>query len=418
LDFGRNERRNAVISLKLRRRRDVIAERRYDLDWLRVIAFAVLIYYHTAIFFIPGGLPMIQNGDTSPLLEILVQISSQFRLGLLFLISGVGVAFARRRRTTGSFVAERSRRLLVPLSVGILLVVPPMVYLEKVFLGEFAGNLWNFYPRFFTQGVYPQGNLSWHHFWFVAYLYLFCILGLRLFSQLDGSNDSVSRTINRYSKGFGLYAFIVPLFIAEVALRAFFPGFRDLIHDWASFTHWFLLFLAGFTIANHIAALDSAVALRRYSLFGAVLTTLLMFFFFGGTDFNVDRSDPYVIAKYVGYCGLRMSMAWCCLLSCLGFAGKYLRSGGPLLSYLNEAVYPLFILHLTIITALGFATVELQWGLWQKYFFITTGTIILVLASYHVLIRPFDVMRMLFGVKPRASQGWQPVSAACRYSRR
>jgi len=380
----------------------VIAARRYDLDWLRVIAFAILIYFHSAIIFVPGGLPMIQNAETSAFLDIFVQISSQFRLGLLFLISGAGVAFVRRRLNTGEFVGERTRRLLIPLVVGVLFVVPPMVYLEKVFLGEVSGNFFNFYSGYFTQGVYPQGNLSWHHFWFVAYLYLFCLLGLRLFKYFDGSSEPISRLINRYSEGIGLYAFVIPLFAVEVSLRAFFPGFRDLIHDWASFAHWFLLFIAGFIIANHVSTLDSAVRLRKISLSAAAATTALMFFFFGGTDFNVDRADPLVVAKYAGYCALRMSMAWSCLLSCLGLAGRHLQFSSPALSYLNEAVYPLFILHLTFIVALGFVVVGLDWALWQKYVFITTSTILLVLICYHFLIRPFNLMRLLFGVKPKA----------------
>ena len=73
--------------------------RRYDLDWLRVIAFLVLIYFHTAIFFVSGGIPMIQNVQTSAVLDVFVNISSQFRLALLFLISGAGVAFAKKRTT-------------------------------------------------------------------------------------------------------------------------------------------------------------------------------------------------------------------------------------------------------------------------------------------------------------------------------
>ncbi len=159
-------------------------QRRHELDWLRVIAFFVLIYFHAAIIFIPGSLPMLQNADTSPVLEVFVQISSQFRLGLLFMISGIGVAFAQRRRNANEFLLERSQRLLIPLGLGILLLVPPMVYAEKLSLGQVAVDFWEFYPTFFTTGVYPRGNLSWHHFWFLVYLYLFCLIGLPLYKHL------------------------------------------------------------------------------------------------------------------------------------------------------------------------------------------------------------------------------------------
>ena len=380
----------------------MIDSRRYDLDWLRVIAFAILIYFHTAIFFVPGGIPMIQNAEISPVLDVFIQISSQFRLGLLFLISGVGVAFARRRRSAREFVAERSKRLLIPLVTGILLVVPPMVYVEKIFIGEFSGNFFEFYPQIFTQGIYPQGNLSWHHLWFVVYLYLFCVLGLRLFNWLDGSRKDISRTIAKCSQGLRIYSFVLPLIVVEIALRAFFPGFRDLIHDWASFAHWFLLFLAGFTIANHVSILTSAERLRWLSLLGAAVATALLFFFFAGTDLNIDAAEPWAVVKYVGYCVLRMSMSWCCLLSCLGFASRHLRFSNRALSYVNEAVYPLFILHLTVITVLGAWVVGFDWSIAQKYLFITTSTLFLILICYHFLIRPFDSMRALFGVKPKA----------------
>ena len=91
----------------------MITSRRYDLDWLRILAFGILIYFHTAIIFIHGGLPMIQNVNTSVGLEIFVDISHQFRLALLFFISGIGVAFAKKRRSNRGFILERSRRLLI-----------------------------------------------------------------------------------------------------------------------------------------------------------------------------------------------------------------------------------------------------------------------------------------------------------------
>ena len=92
-------------------------------------------------------------------------------------------------------------------------------------------------------------------------------------------------------------------------------------------------------------------------------------------------------------------MVWCAVLTCVGYAGRYLRTATPGLSYLNEAVFPLFILHLTIIEILGFWVVGLDWSLWLKYLVITTLTIVLVLLIYQLLIRPFGFMRLLFGVK-------------------
>ncbi len=65
----------------------MIRTRRYDLDWLRLIAFGILIYFHTAIIFVPDGLPLVQNAESSEWMHRFVAFSSQFRLALLFMIS-------------------------------------------------------------------------------------------------------------------------------------------------------------------------------------------------------------------------------------------------------------------------------------------------------------------------------------------
>jgi glucan biosynthesis protein C len=381
----------------------MITSRRYDLDWLRVIAFFVLIYFHAAIFFIPGGLPMIQNQDVSTGLEIFVSISTQFRLALLFFISGVGVAFARRHRSTGEFILERSQRLLIPLALGIIVIVPPMVFTEKVFIGEVTGSFLEFYRTLFSMGIYPSGNLSWHHFWFIAYLYLFCLLAIKPFNWLSAlSVEKTAGLVDWYS-GLGIYKFISLLLIPELTLRWVFPGFRDLIHDWASFTHWFLIFLAGFMIANHERLLDSTEKFRLLSLAGAVTSTTLLFVIFGGPKPVLPGQgyipDAQLLIAYVGWCLLRMTMVWCCILTCLGYAGRYLRFTNHVLVYVNEAVYPLFILHLTTLTVFGYYIVDLELHLWVKYLLLNGLTIFSVLAFYHLAIRPYNMMRMLFGVR-------------------
>ena len=74
--------------------------RRHDIDWLRVILFALLIWFHYAVFSL-GQL----EGDFNNLefynipLFMVIGIMHQWRLAALFVISGMGTAFALRRRT-------------------------------------------------------------------------------------------------------------------------------------------------------------------------------------------------------------------------------------------------------------------------------------------------------------------------------
>lgn len=375
-------------------------QRYYQLDWLRVIAFGILIYFHAAVIFIPDGLPLIQNDQTSVIADLLVNISHQFRLGLLFLISGAGVAFAFKRRNLNDFLAERSKRLLLPLIIGIIVIVPIAVYFERLHLGQFSGSLLEFYPTFFTQGIYPSGNLSWHHLWFVAYLYIFCIISARYFAWCKTSEgNNWLNTINNQFNGYKNYRYIIVLLIPEILLRAFFPGFRDLIHDWASFTHWFLLFIAGSVIAQRPQLLNSLEMCRHMSLLIAILSTSILFiFFYRNGDLSVNTASPTIVFDYLAFCVLRMCMIWSCLLTCIGFANKYFQFNHPVLSYLNQAIYPVFILHLSIMMAIAYWVTPLSWPILPKYMAITTATIIVGITIYHVLIKPYNSMRLIFGL--------------------
>lgn len=194
--------------------------------------------------------------------------------------------------------------------------------------------------------------------------------------------------------------YVLPLFVAEVALRAFFPEFRDLIHDWASFTHWFLTVLAGFAVARHTSVLDNIERLRHISLGLAVVSTGLLFsWFYHGHALTIAREEPLALFQYIVFCALRMLMVWSVILSCAGYASRYLQRPGRTLRYLNEAVYPLFVLPLTLVIAFSFVAVPWPVDWWWKFLFVSNATLVSVLLTYHYAIRPYGFMRILFGMR-------------------
>ena len=136
--------------------------RRYDLDWLRVIVFGFLIFYHVGMFFNHWGWHIKNNILYSDLRWPMLFIN-QWRLPILFVISGMGTFYALSKRTGGEFALERVLRLLIPLLVGIVLIVPPQVYFERIANGQFIGGYFEFWPAYAFYGVYPEGNFSWHH---------------------------------------------------------------------------------------------------------------------------------------------------------------------------------------------------------------------------------------------------------------
>src|SRR5690606_577561 len=123
-----------------------------------------------------------------------------------------GTGYALGRRTARQYLRERLRRLLVPVVFGILVIVPPQIYLERVWRGEYAGPFLSFWPTVLRLEPYPVGNTSWHHLWFVAYLLLYSLAALPFFLWWRGDGSRRARQmLERFCSGPGIYLAGLPL---------------------------------------------------------------------------------------------------------------------------------------------------------------------------------------------------------------
>jgi peptidoglycan/LPS O-acetylase OafA/YrhL len=105
------------------------------LDWLRIIAILGVLLFHSACPFSTYFSWHIRNAEGSPLLSECSFWLSGFRMHLLFFISGTVSWFMVSKRSAGGFIGLRFRRLFIPLLVGIFLVVPPQIYMERLTQG-------------------------------------------------------------------------------------------------------------------------------------------------------------------------------------------------------------------------------------------------------------------------------------------
>lgn len=177
---------------------------------------------------------------------------NRWRMPLLFIISGMGAAFSLRKRSALQFSRERLIRLFVPLLLGILIIVPPQVYVERLAYGEFTGSYWDFWPAHAFEGKYPTGNLSWHHLWFLPYILIYSLILLPAFLYIRAypHNLLIRFSIRLASSRWGLYWFIVPLILMEWFLDPFFPITHGLFDDWYNFFYNLTLFFYGFIIIS------------------------------------------------------------------------------------------------------------------------------------------------------------------------
>jgi peptidoglycan/LPS O-acetylase OafA/YrhL len=372
-------------------------ERRYDVDWLRVFAILAVFYFHNARFF-DGDWWHIKNAQTSFGMSVFVAFSDVWMMPLFVILSGMASGLALSFRRSGEYALERLKRLLVPLVFGSLVIVAPQVYLERINRGQFHGSYWQFYPHFFS-GVYPTGNFSWHHLWFLTYLFAFSIVALPLFSYLRtaAGRGVIARLGSWFDGSRALLLLALPPLLPaffQASLQPIFHGLQNLVSDWARFLSYLSLFIYGYLLVCD-ARLGQAVqkCWRAALALGVGLTVVLAFI--------IIYHDPgltYSPAS-IGLRVLRSFNTWFWLLAILGAGRRFLSFSRPLLRYANEAVLPFYVLHQTVIIMIGYYVVKWHAGIPQKYLFISTTALIATLLVYDLAVRRTNVTRFLFGMK-------------------
>jgi len=378
-------------------------DRQAYLDWLRILAILGVLLFHSAMAFVAEWGWHIKNKETSNLLLEFNFWLHNFRMPLLFFISGTVSYFMLQKRTGGGFIGLRFRRLFIPLLFGMLVIVPPQVYLERVNSG-FTGNFWDFYPSIFTTGAYPKGNLSWHHLWFILYLLVYDIVCAPLFVWLiSARGKAFLKKLNGLAEGKRIYLLILPSILIHASLSLKYPETNDLVHDPAYLIYWLLFLLAGFVCIANPVFMDSLERNRRFSLGLAFIAILAINYLRWNNKEPWDsipgwRDDVRTYA----YLALMSVNAWVWVLAAIGYGKRYLNKRHRILDYLNQAVYPFYILHQTVILVLVFYIVKVQESIGMKYFFVVIVTFLLSMGIFHLFIRPFAPMRLLFGMKPKA----------------
>jgi len=311
-----------------------------------------------------------------------------WRMPMLYFISGVGTYFALGKRGTWKYVVERHKRLFIPLVFGILILVAPQVYMERI---DQYNSYFDFYPHFF-EGVYPTGNFSWHHLWFIVYLLIFSMLALPIFLFMKSKHGlKVYRFLEKILSIKGGFGFLfIPILISQIILRPYFPEeTHALINDWAFFTYNFIYFIYGFILLSDKKLVGYIFEQRHINFIIGILFTISMF---AGTSFFATKETRDIFWNVNS-----MLMSWFLPLSFLGYAQKNLNIDNKIRKHANEAIYPIYLLHQPIILIIGYYIKDWQIAILLKATFLIVTSLISILIFY-LIIRELNVLRFIFGM--------------------
>ena len=351
--------------------------RLHYVDWLRVIAFAILIVYHSSVAFFPGFDWLVQSSQKSLLLLQIMDFPRAWRLALLFFVSGMGTWFAYRSVSASGFLRERTTRLLIPLLFAMCVIVVPQVWVERAMNEGYQGSLLAFwFERYFTEGKYPDGNFTWAHMWFVGYLLVMSFVCYPVFALLDRPfMRPVTSWFERTARSDWIYMlFLLPLAL-NLALTPFFPRQTNaLYNDGAWFAVWASWFGLGFLVARHHAAVIDAIVARRHVSAAAALTVTGYLYAFSFTRLGGRFVGSYD-AMTPMFKALAFALAWTMILAMVGYAAKHLNAGSAVLRWLNRKIFPLYIAHQTVVLLALFGMLPMGAGVCTTYGLVLAITI-------------------------------------------
>lgn len=368
--------------------------RRYDLDWLRIFAFGVLIFYHVGMFYVTSDWYLKSRYSSSFMEPVMVLASG--RLALLFFISGVAVRFAIDKKTLRRFLPERITRLVLPLAFGMVLVCAPQTYVELRYLGEIDPGYFAFYRDYLGFGDFTLVRPPWNHLWYVAYILAFTMIAAACLPLLRLAGTALAGPLFAWlAAGRAWRVLLVPAipFAAyTLLLDPYFPTTLALWGDWAFVARTLTFFLFGFLAAKNAdfwSAVDKALpaGIVLTCLLGGLLLTAYLHEF-------IIAADPLLLNTFLL---LRVFYGWSMIVTLFGLARRFANRPSSALTYLTAAIFPYYILHQTITLLVSYWFTVHEAPLVVEATTIVLVTVLGCVLGYEV-IRRVPTLRPLFGL--------------------
>jgi len=376
-------------------------DRRIDLDWVRILAFGLLIFYHVGMYYVTWGWH-VKSPFASHTIEPLMTLSSPWRLSLLFFVSGCATAFLHRKSATG-FVRSRTQRLLIPLALGLWVIVPPQSWAEVTEAVGYRDGYLHF-MRLYAEGFggfCRDGCLripTWNHLWFVAYLWCYTmVVALAWLAIPQRLVDRCGAALARWLRGPGLIALPVAwLGAIRVLLVARFPDTHALVDDWFLHANYLSVFVLGLLLAREAGVWEEIRRQRWIALALAIVGYAVV----EAWNLHYDALKAMDWLRQVQRVFYALD-EWCAIVAAIGFARQWNPRDSRARRYLTEAIFPFYIVHQTAIVLLAHFMKPLGLRPLVEGPLLVAATAATCFASFEI-VRRVGWMRPLFGLAPRA----------------
>ncbi len=368
-----------------------LGERKFFLDWLRIFAFLLLILFHVGMVYVSWDYNL-KSQHIFPDLELAMNSLSSWRLVLLFFISGVASRYLLEKLSAVGFAKDRTRRLLPVILLGMVVINPSQVYVELVSEGHVDSSYLDFWlTSYLLAEPYPDRIVpTWDHLWFLVYLLVYA-LGLSLVFRLLKPGKPRVLAVP--------WLIVVPaawLSVSNVLVTDISPVTQAFFDDWANHLRWIGVYGTGVVCAAQTHFWETLRMQRRKLL--AASMVLFATQLANGIYYRTGLADPFWDGVTYGVSG--GVYGWCVVLTLCGFAAEYLNRPSKLLSYLTDAVLPIYVFHQPVLLICAFFVFPLALPVLAEVTILIVVTGIGSVAGYEIFARRTRPLRFLFGLKP------------------
>ncbi|WP_333605086.1 acyltransferase family protein [Novosphingobium sp.] len=376
----------------------VSTQRHYGMDWLRIGAFVLLIFYHVGFSFTPWGYQTPSRGVVN-WVEIPLLSLSAWRLALLFAISGyASAALCDKDGNTGSFLKSRLLRLGIPLLFGLTVVVPPQPFMGLIHSGYSQSyGYFLLHDAFSFSWVGKEYLPATMHLWFVIYLLAYTVALCGALMMLPAAwREAFRRRAERVLASPAL----LPLGAVGIfAIRSLDYGWTDvhsLFIDRSAHLHYGAMFLFGFLLRGS-EPLRLAVGQQWkwalvLGLAGYAFVVVEAWLYPGNVATPRTWDQPLSMAKAM--------QCWGMVIALFGIADRYWNRDGRWRATLAEAVFPVYIAHQTVMVFVIYAIRD--WGLAAlPEFLVLLGAVTAGSWLFYLVGREIGPLRPLIGLKRR-----------------
>lgn len=379
------------------------SDRRFDIDWLRNLAFFVLIFYHIGMYYVFDWGWHIKSEHTFRWLQEVMILTNTWRMSLLFFISAMALSLIEKRYSIASLLNLRTNRLLVPLIFGMFFIVAPQVYVEARSQNLIPIGFLSFWLEYINPNTKLLeehhsiiGLLTWNHLWFLPYLWVYSLIVLMIRPFLTKLIGNKTFQQSHFSVAF--ICIVLSLLLIYLTLRLAYPTTHDLISDWYNHAKYFVIFVFGYLFAQQIHWWNTVISARRW-----FLALALLGYIFIVTDRNegftwlAQQYESSLLVRAI-YGTIFIVNLWSWIFCLVGYAGRYLNRQNAAISYANNAVLPWYMFHQTLIVVIAWYAKPFNIPPFLELLVLLGGTVVGCLIGYELVKRTW-LTRWLFGLK-------------------